>query len=317
MICRNEGPIRNRVLRQVNQTRTNYNGDFAKESNIMATISFQSHVAAGTVGNAAASTVNAAFGRAVWAFPTVLYSNHPAGRAFAGEVVSPQLLDECVVAFQENGLIEQVDRVQSGYLGAVAHAPVILALLAAARRTGRVVPYACDPVCGDQATGLYVPTDVATVIRDVLVPAADIVTPNLFELGYLTGAPVETTSQVWAAMQALQTAGPGIVVATSVLTPDTPPGHLDTFLLDGPNGWIVTAPHVECPAHGAGDVLTAVFLARLAAGEAPETALSHAVSSVHCILEASGGQPDLALYAARDAILSPAPVFPAVPRPPS
>lgn len=281
----------------------------------MATVSFQSHVAAGAVGNTAASMVNAAFGCAFWAVPTVFYSNHPAGRTFAGEVVSPRLLVECVAAFQENGLVEHVGRIQSGYLGAAAHAPVILSLLSAVRNAGRVVPYACDPVLGDQAAGLYVPTDVAAAIRDKLVPAADIVTPNLFELGYLTGAPVETTADVWAAMQVLQAAGPGIVIATSVQTSDTPPDHLDTFLLDGANGWVVTTPYVDSPAHGAGDVLTAAFVARHAAGEPTPTALSHAVSSVHRILQASGDQPDLALYVARDDLLSPAPVFPAVPRP--
>jgi len=281
----------------------------------MATVSFQSHVAAGVVGNTAASTVNAAFGRAFWAMPTVFYSNHPAGRAFAGEVVSAQMLAECVATFQENGLIDHVGCIQSGYLGAAAHASVVLSLLTAARKTGRAVPYACDPVLGDQAAGLYVPTDIAAAVRDELVPAADIVTPNLFELGYLTGAPVETTVDIWAAMQVLQAAGPSVVVATSVRTSDTPLEHLDTFLLDGANGWVVTTPHVDSPAHGAGDVLIAAFLARHAAGEPTPTALSYAVSSVHRILKASGDQPDLALHAACDDLLSPAPVFPAVPRP--
>lgn len=281
----------------------------------MTAISFQSHVAAGAVGNSAASTVYAAFGYELWAVPTVLYSNHPAGRSFAGEVVSPASLYRWIAAFEENELIEQVDHVQSGYLGAAEQAQAVLALLSAARKSGRRVSYACDPVLGDQPAGLYALPAVAIAIRDALVPAADIVTPNLFELGYLTGAPVDTAAQVWAAMQSLQRMGPRIVIATSVINQETAAAEVDTFLLDGINRWYVRTPRLPSPAHGAGDVMAAVFLARLSKGESSDRALSHAVSSVHCILVATGNQPDLALHAARDHLLSPAPVFPAVATP--
>lgn len=283
----------------------------------MATVSFQSQVAAGAVGNSAASMVYAAFGRALWAVPTVLYSNHPAGRAFAGEVVSSASLYRWIAAFEENRLIEQVNHVQSGYLGAADQAQAVLALLSAARKSGRAVNYACDPVLGEQTAGLYVPPAVAIAIRETLVPVADIVTPNLFELGYLTGASVDTAAQVWAAMQSLQAMGPRMVVATSVITHDTAATDVDTFLLDGASRWCVRAPRLASPAHGAGDVMTAAFLARLADGETSHGALSHAVSSIYCILAATGDHPDLALHAARDDLLSPAPVFPAVAKPPS
>jgi pyridoxine kinase len=283
----------------------------------MATVSFQSQVAAGAVGNSAASMVYAAFDRALWAVPTVLYSNHPAGRAYAGEAVSSASLHRWIAAFEKNGLIEQVNHVQSGYLGAADQAQAVLVLLSAARKSGRVVNYACDPVLGDQAAGLYVPPAVATAIGESLVPAADIVTPNLFELGYLTGAPIDTAAQVWAAMQSLQAMGPRIVIATSVITQDTAAADVDTFLLDGANRWCVRTPRIVSPAHGAGDVMTAAFLARLADSESPRSALSHAVSSIHCILAATGNQPDLAIHAARDDLLSPTPVFPAEARPPS
>ena len=94
----------------------------------MTIVSFQSHVAAGAVGNSAASIVYAAFGRELWAFPTVLYSNHPAGRTFAGEVVSTASLYRLIAAFEENGLIEQVEHVQTGYLGAAEQAQAVLTL---------------------------------------------------------------------------------------------------------------------------------------------------------------------------------------------
>ena len=281
----------------------------------MATVSFQSHVAAGAVGNSATSMVYAAFGCELWAVPTVLYSNHPANRTFAGEIVASASLYRWISAFVENGLIEQVDHVQSGYLGAADQAQAVLALLSAARKSGRTVSYTCDPVLGDQTAGLYVPPAVAIAIRETLLPAADIVTPNLFELGYLTGAPVDTVAQVWAAMQSLQTMGRRTVIATSVMTQEMAAAEVGTFLLDDTNRWCVRTPHIPSPAHGAGDVLAAAFLARLSKGESPDRGLSHAVSSVHCILVATGNQLDLALHAAHDHLLSPAPVFPAVAMP--
>lgn len=279
----------------------------------MATVSFQSHVAAGAVGNSAAAMVYQAFGQSLWAIPTVLYSNHPAGRAFAGESVAPNLLRRFADAFATNGLIDQVARVQSGYLGAPGQGDAILTLLAAARKSGRTVSYVCDPVMGDREAGLYVSTDVAAAIRDTLVPAADAVTPNLFELEYLSGAPVESAAQVWAAMRSVQAAGPSIVVATSVVVRESTPDHVDTFLLEGDEGWSVSVPRIQCPAHGAGDIMTAAFLARMALGDPPPRALSLAVSSVHAILRAAGDQPDLALHVAQSDLTSPAPVFPAVP----
>jgi pyridoxine kinase len=72
----------------------------------MTTVSFQSHVAAGAVGNSAASMVYAAFDCELWAVPTALYSNHPAHRTFAGEVVASASFYRWIAAFEENGLIE-------------------------------------------------------------------------------------------------------------------------------------------------------------------------------------------------------------------
>ena len=281
----------------------------------MTIVSFQSHVAAGAVGNSAASIVYAAFGRELWALPTVLYSNHPAGRTFAGEVVSTASLYRLIAAFEKNGLIEQVEHVQTGYLGAAEQAQAVLTLLSAARKSGRPVSYACDPVLGDQTAGLYVPRTIAITIREALVPAADIVMPNLFELGYLANTPVDTAAQVWTAMQSLQRKGPRIVIATSVITQETAANEVSTFLLDGVNRWCVRTPRISSPAHGAGDVMAAIFLARLSEGESSHRALSHAVSSVHCILAATGNQADLPIHAARDHLLSPVPVYPAVATP--
>jgi pyridoxine kinase len=102
--------------------------------------------------------------------------------------------------------------------------------------------------------------------------------------------------------------GPRIVIATSVINQETAATEVAIFLLDCFNRWCVRTPRISSPAHGAGDVTAAVFLARLSEAESSDSALSHAVSSVHYILVATGNQPDIALHAARSYLLSPAPV---------
>lgn len=280
----------------------------------MATLSFQSAVVAGFVGNSAASYAFTLLGQALWPVPTVLYSNHPAGRGHAGEVVSAGLHGRIVAALEKNGLMAEVGQVLTGYLGHADQTDVVLAALASARRLNPGVRYICDPVLGDMGSGRYVAAEIGHAIRGRLVPASDIVTPNHFELTYLLGAPATTAAAVWAAATRLQALGPQTVVVTSVVTAETPRDRIDTFLLEGTSAWAIRTPRIDTPAHGAGDLLTALLAARLAAG-APSTveALSHAVSSVYGVLLQTGCSADLALPAAGHEILTPTHLFQAVP----
>jgi pyridoxine kinase len=310
--------IRNRALRQVNQT-----GRYRPPISVIGmamnvTLSFHSHVVAGHVGNAVARHVFTLLGRELWEVPTVVFSNHPAGRSFAGETLASATMARMLAVLRENGLLASVDAVLSGYLRDPDHVGIIADVVPTVRaQSGRGARYVCDPVLGDRAQGLYVPAAVARSVAETLVPLADVLTPNHFELEYLTGAPAEDDAAVWSAAARLQAAGPQVVVVTSVCTGDAPDDRARTFMLAGENAWHVTTPLVNSPAHGAGDLLAAILAARLADGTSPPEALSLAVSGVYGVLRATGRNPDLQVLAAASEIVAPSQTFAAMSRPPA
>lgn len=311
------GAIRNRALRQVNQT-----GRYKPPISVIGiamnvTLSFHSHVVAGHVGNAVARHVFTLLGRELWEVPTVVFSNHPAGRSFAGEALASATMARMVAALRDNGLLASVDAVLSGYLRDPDHVGIIAEVVPTVRSRAGGARFVCDPVLGDRAQGLYVPAAVARSVAEILVPLADVLTPNHFELEYLTGAPAADDAAVWSAAARLQAAGPEVVVVTSVRTGDAPDDIARTFMLAGENAWHVTTPLVNSPAHGAGDLLAAILAARLTAGTSPPEALSLAVSGVYGVLRATGRNPDLQLLAAASQIVAPSQTFAAMPRPPA
>ena len=111
----------------------------------------------------------------------------------------------------------------SGYQGAEAVGAVVLDAVARVKAANPAAVYCCDPVMGDVRRGFFVREGIPEYMRDHVVPAADIVTPNQFELEYLTGRPVTTLADVVAATEQLQRCGPATVLVTSVLTDETPP----------------------------------------------------------------------------------------------
>ena len=167
----------------------------------------------------------------------------------------------------------------TGYLGDPDQAGPIADLIAAVRKANPRVPYLCDPVLGDDRDGrqggLYVPKATAEVLRDELVPLADIVTPNCFELGWLTQRDVDSELQALSAARAL---GNSRVLITS-----SPALRRNAIanLLAGPNG-AVAAEHaaIETPPHGTGDLIAGLFLANLLDGMSDEDALKRASASV-------------------------------------
>lgn len=281
----------------------------------MTTLSFQSQVVAGHVGNTAARAAFAALGRGLWEIPTVLFSNHPAGRTFAGEVVDPDLMRRLVRGLLDNGLMAGVDTIVSGYMRTPDQVAVVGEAVDRARSAKPSLRFICDPVLGDRPSGLYVPEDVAAAVRDDLIPRATVAIPNHFELDFLTGRQAEDDAAVWRAARDLQAMGPEVVIVTSVATHDSPADSLRVFLLDRSDGWIIETPRVRSPAHGAGDLLAALFVARAAAGIPAVESLSLAVSGVYGVVQATGQRLDLALPESRGELVAPSTVFTAEAKP--
>lgn len=270
-------------------------------------LSIQSAVAYGHVGNSAAVFTLQRLGFAVCRLDTVTFSNHPAHGGHRGEATPPARLRALVEGLDERGFLGRCDAALSGYLGTAGSGAVVAEAVARLRRARPDALYACDPVMGERPRGLYVAAELPALFRERLVPAADLVTPNLFELELLTGLPAESRDGALAAARALLARGPSLVLATG-LEADA---RIGALAVSREGAWAAFSPRIAAPAHGAGDAFTAIFLARYLEKRDPARALSLAVSSMHAVMRATAdsGADELQLVAAQDALVAPERLF--------
>jgi pyridoxine kinase len=277
----------------------------------MIILSIQSHVAYGHVGNSAAVFPMQRIGCQVWPVHTVQYSNHTGygrwrGRAFSGESVRM-----VVEGIEERGVLGECDGVISGYLPSADTGEAMLDIVARVKSANPAARYCCDPVIGDARQGMFVKASVAEMIRDRLLPIADIVTPNHFELDYLIGRKTVTRADALGAIDELHARGPRIVLITSLQLDDTPEDSLDLMVSDGEERFALRTPRLPVVVSGSGDALTALFFARHLADGSASQALSLAASSIFGVLNrtAEEGAGEMLLIEAQDQLVKPSRVF--------
>ena len=179
-------------------------------------LSIQSAVAYGHVGNSAAVFPLQRLGFEVWPVNTVLFSNHTGYGAWRGRGVELEWVEELIEGVAERGAIPRTRAVLSGYLGDPSLGAAVLRAVARVRAARADMLYACDPVMGDEGRGFFVRPGIPEFFRDHAVPAADIVTPNQFELAWLAGRSIASLEEAVAAAAAVRATGPRIVVCTSL-----------------------------------------------------------------------------------------------------
>ncbi|RHW27157.1 pyridoxal kinase PdxY [Nocardioides immobilis] len=269
----------------------------------MRILSIQSSVAYGHVGNSAAVFPLQRLGHEVWPVITVHFSNHTGYGAWRGPMLAPADVAEVIAGIADRGVLGTADAVLSGYQGDPAMGAVILDAVAQVKALNPAAVYSCDPVIGDVGRGVFVRPGIPEFIRDQVVPRADIVTPNHFELDFLTGSTTTTPEEVLAAADALRARGPRDVLVTSVRYPgedDT----LDVLAVSDKGAWVVTTPLLPISPNGGGDLTAALYLAHLRDTGSPATALERTTGAVFAVLEATlaAGTRELQLIAAQDAI---------------
>lgn len=289
----------------------------------MAILSINSHVVRGHVGNSATVFPLQCLGYEVWPVHTTLFSNHPGHGQWRGHVVESRRVAQVLDGIADGGAFAGVEAVLTGYLGSVDTGEAALAAVAAVKGARPAALYCCDPVIGDADEGLYVEDTLARWFGERAVAVADILTPNRFELAYLSGRPAATEVEALAAARTLIERGPWLVMATSIAADGAAAagaeGRISTLAVTAAGAWRVTTPKLTTRAKGAGDVLAALFLGRyLEAGDAG-AALEQAVSSVFGLIAAMGNTlggeqaRDLPLVASRVEITDPATRFLAEP----
>lgn len=279
----------------------------------MNVLSIQSSVAYGHAGNSSAVFPLQRLGHEVWPVHTVHFSNHTGYGHWRGIVFDPQVVADVITGIEERGVLGTCDAVLSGYQGDPAVGEVVLDAVARVKAANPAAIYCADPVLGDVGRGFYVRPGIPEFMRDAIVPACDILTPNQFELEYLTGTVIGSVADLLAAIEALRRQGPATVLVTSVQTDRTPAGSLQMVAV-GPDGaYCVATPKLPIQVSGSGDLTTAIFLARLMT-DGLATALASTADSVFAVIEATdrSGSQELQLIAAQDAIAVPNGRFEAV-----
>jgi len=267
-------------------------------------LSVQSRVAYGHVGNAASVFPLQRLGIEAWALDTVAFSNHTGHGQWRGAAVPAAQIAELFEGVAALGVLPQIDAVLSGYLGDATTGPVLLDIVEQVRAANPRALFCCDPVIGDVDTGSYVTTGIAEFFRDRALALADIITPNRFELEYLTGHTVATVAEAGGAAAALGALGPRIVLVTSIEVE----GDRLAMLAAGPDGvWAVDTPRLPVMLNGCGDVTAALFLGRLLRGESLADALAATAASMYGVIETTMrlGRYELALVAAQDELVAP------------
>ncbi|WP_431729588.1 pyridoxal kinase PdxY [Verrucosispora sp. TAA-831] len=279
----------------------------------MKILSIQSSVAYGHVGNSAAVFPLQRLGHEVWPVLTVHFSNHTGYGAWRGPLLAPADVAEVIAGIADRGVLGDADAILSGYQGDPAMGAVILDAVTLVKSANPDAVYCCDPVMGDVGRGMFVRPGIPEYLRDVVVPRADIVTPNQFELEFLAGRSTHSLDDVLAAVDVVRATGPRHVLVTSVLHGDAPPDSLEVVAVSDEGAWAVTTPLLPISPNGGGDVTAALYLAHLRSTGSPATALERTTASIFAVLEATlaAGTRELQLVAAQDAIADPPARFPA------
>ena len=279
----------------------------------MNILSIQSHVAYGHVGNDAATFPLQRMGVEVWPVHTVQFSNHTGYGSWKGQVFDAGMIGEVVAGIEQRGVLGECDGVLSGYMGSAEIGSAILEALATVRRDNPGAKYCCDPVIGDVGRGIFVREGIPEFMRNKAVPAANIITPNQFELDYLSGRTSKTLRQTRDAVKAVHDLGPSAILVTSLLTDETPTDAIDLLASDASGCFIVRTPKLPLVVNGAGDAIAALFFAHYLQEPNLAEALSSAVSAIFGVLAktAESGGREIQLVAAQDEIVKPTRVFPA------
>src|SRR5690606_38727561 len=188
---------------------------------------------------------------------TVNFSNHTGYGSWRGPLISPDDVRDVITGIEERGVLSEIDVVLSGYQGGEGIGDVILDAVARVKAANPSAVYACDPVMGNAKSGCFVAPAIPVLLRERVVPAADIITPNQFELGYLTETEPDSLASTLESVDLARASGPRTVLVTSVERPDREEGTIEMLAVDDRGAWIVQTPLLPMKANGSGDVTAA------------------------------------------------------------
>jgi pyridoxine kinase len=239
---------------------------------VPAVLIISSFVAASRVGGGAQAMALARLGLEPVLVPTVQLGRHPGWGAPGGKPLEAETMASMVKAIEAQGVFQRLAAVITGYFAHADQVTVAAGALGAARACSPRALIVVDPIMGDDSAGLYVRETVADAIELSLIPRADLVTPNAWELGRLIDAPVASVEDALGGARSLDR--PALVSSVPA------GGEIGTLYVDANGAWIALHASARAAPKGTGDLLTALFTAARVAGRSPRAALAAAVGGV-------------------------------------
>ncbi|WP_434362113.1 pyridoxal kinase PdxY [Parasalinivibrio latis] len=275
-------------------------------------LSIQSHVVYGHAGNSSAVFPLQRMGYEVWPIHTVQFSNHTqykegwTGRAFAAEDIT-----SLVSGMDAIGQLGNCRAVLTGYQGSAEQCIAIKDVVSKVKAANAEAIYVCDPVMGAPDKGCIVAPGIAEHLINTIMPMADVIVPNQFELSQFAGMEINSLTDAVEACQIALSKGPKIVLVKHLHSVSD---EKFTMMLATQDGcWIAQRPHLEFDKQpvGVGDLISALFTGKyLELGDAPK-AFAHCNDACYAVLKETSKQNEweLQTIAAQDEIVSPVESF--------
>lgn len=249
-------------------------------------LSIQSHVVRGYVGNKSAAFPLQVLGFEVDAINSVQLSNHTGYKYFKGQILNESDLGDIIESLFANG-INQYSHLLTGYVGSPSFLKKIADVVVQLRKVNKQFTYVCDPVMGDNGK-MYVPESLLPIYRDVIIPLADVVTPNQFEVELLTGKAVKSVDDAWKAIDTFHEKGcKHVIISSSELGDKNNLLTLASSVKDGKKGRVtMKIPKLDAVFTGTGDLFAALLLAWMhKTNENLIISLENTVASLQAVLK--------------------------------
>nr|XP_022291644.1 pyridoxal kinase-like [Crassostrea virginica] len=248
-------------------------------------LSIQSTVVFGYVGNKSATFPLQVLGFDVSTINSVQFSNHTGYKCFKGQVLNSDDLACLYDGLKENS-IGSFSHILTGYIGSKSFLEKVAEIVVDLKKNNPSLLYVCDPVMGDNGK-MYVPNELLPVYINTILPIADIVTPNQFEIENLTGVKINTEEDAIKAMQILHDKGPRtVVISSSEFSHDTSIICLASSVTNG-NKEVYKVQFQKLPAIfvGTGDLFAACLLAWLEKESGLKLALEKTISTLQSVIK--------------------------------
>ncbi|MGR5193437.1 pyridoxal kinase PdxY [Vibrio rotiferianus] len=276
-------------------------------------LSIQSHVSFGHAGNSSAVFPMQRMGFEVWPIHTVQFSNHTQYQeGWTGRAFSADDINELVRGLGNIGALEKCEAVLTGYQGSAEQCLAVAETVAKVKQANPEALYVCDPVMGAPDKGCIVAPGIADHLLTRLMPMADVIVPNQFELTQFAEMEIHSLDDAIEACQRALAKGPKVVLVKHLYClSDTSFNMLlatqeGTFLAKRPQFEFEKAPV------GVGDLISAIFTAGLLKGWIPKQAFQHCHDACYGVLNATyqAGEWELQTIAAQQEFVEPSEHFP-------